>query len=47
MAEINAPGASRLRNLDVRHPEIHTDPRTVYDGWKLGSSALPLVPEAA
>lgn len=34
MAEINAPRASRLRNLDVRHPEIHSDPRTVCDGCK-------------
>lgn len=46
VAEINAPRASRLRNLDLRYPEVHTDLRTTDDGWKSGSSAL-LVPEAA
>lgn len=47
MAEINAPRASRLRNLDVRHPEIHTDARTVCDEWKSTSSVLLLVPEVS
>lgn len=47
MAEIDAPRASRLRKLDVRHPEIHTDPKTVCDEWKSGFSALLLIPEAA
>lgn len=47
MAEIDAPRTCRLRKLGVRHPEIYTDPKTVCDGWKSGSSALLLIAEAA
>lgn len=47
VAERDAPRTSRLRKLGVRHPEIHTDPRTVCDEWKSGSSALLLIPRGS
>lgn len=40
VAEINIP---RSGNRHLRHPEVHTIPRTTDDGWKSGSSALLLI----